>query len=78
MSAMTVGLMRLWMEYIWESLKHVDVSGYFMVGLMILLLIILMSCRLVFVDTILRVNFLSFGLLFHMVLIGVRLVGSCA
>ena len=66
------------MESIWESLKHVDVSGCFMVGLMILLLVILMSCRLMFVDTILRAIFLSFVLLLHMVLIGVRLVGSCA
>ena len=39
------------------SLKHVDVKGYLVVGFMILLLVIAMSCLLMFVDSILQAKF---------------------
>ena len=55
--AMTVGWMLLWMVSICWSLKHVDVKGYLVVGFMILLLVIAMSCILMFVDSILRAKF---------------------
>ena len=39
------------------SLKHVDVKGYLIVGFIMLLLVIAMSCLIMFVDSILRAKF---------------------
>ena len=41
---------------IYWSLKHVDVRGYLMAGLIMLVLIMVMSCLIMLVDTILLEN----------------------
>ena len=41
------------MESICESLKHIDTRGYLIMGLMMLLFVIVISYRLIYVDTIL-------------------------
>ena len=47
-----VGWIYSWRESILVSLNVVDTSGYLTIGLMILLCVIVIICRLIFVDTI--------------------------
>ena len=52
--------MILLIESIWVSLNVVDASGYLIAGLMILLLVMVMCCRLIFVDIILLATYFVF------------------
>ena len=50
---MIVGWILLWRDFILVLLNVVDASEYLTVGLMILLFVIVMSCWLIFIHTIL-------------------------
>ena len=57
----------IWIESICWSVNYIEVSGYLIVGLIMLLFVMVMSCLLMLVDIILLANFLFFLELGYMV-----------
>ena len=55
---MTVGRVLLWIESICWSVNYVEVSGYLIVGLIMRLFVMVISCLLMLVDIFLRAKFL--------------------